>query len=63
MNIEVEEIVENGDGSATLRLDMDSEATAALLSMAIIDAIKNGIEMHKNQTEDYVDSLQLELDL
>ena len=63
MHIEVEDIIENGDGSATLKLDMGPDAIEALLSFAVIEAIKNGIKMHKNQTEDYVNSLQLELDL
>jgi hypothetical protein len=63
MHIEVEDIIENGDGSATLKLDMGPDAIEALLSFAVIEAIKNGIEMHKNQTEDYANSLQLELDL
>ena len=63
MYIEVEEIIENGDGSATLKLDMDSEATQSLLSFAILEAIKNSINMQKNKIDDYVNSLQLELDL
>jgi hypothetical protein len=63
MHIEVKDIIENGDGSATLELDMGPDAVKALLSFAVIEAIKIGISMHKNQTEDYVNSLQLELDL
>ena len=66
MHIEVKDIIENGDGSATLELDMGPDAVAKLLSFAVIHAIKNGIIMNKNQTEDtedYVNSLQLELDL
>ena len=63
MYIEVEEIIENDDGSATLKLDMDSEATQSLLSFAILEAIKNSINMQKNKIDDYVNSLQLELDL
>ena len=63
MYIEVEEIIENDDGSATLKLDMDSEATQSLLSFAILEAIKNSINMQKNKIDDCVNSLQLELDL
>ena len=50
MHIEVKDIIENGDGSATLELDMGPDAVKALLSFAVIEAIKNGIIMHKNQT-------------
>lgn len=63
MHIEVEEIIDNEDGSATLILDMDSEAKDSLLSFAVIEAIKNGLEMQEQKTEDFVNSLQLELDL
>ncbi len=63
MHIEVENIIEHTDGSATVTFDMDSDATQALLSFAIIEAIKNGLEASKNQFENYIDSKQLELDI
>lgn len=56
MRIDVEDIIENDDGSATLTLDMDSTALQALLSFAVVEALKNGI---KDQT----DSRQLKLDI
>ena len=55
MDIEVEEVIDNGDGSATLKLNMDSEATQMLLSFAILEAIKNSINMQKNKTDNYAD--------
>ena len=63
MHIEVENIIEHTDGSATVTFDMDSDATQALLSFAIIEAIKNGIEAHEKDIEDRINSSQLELDL
>ena len=36
MRIDVEDIIENDDGSATLTLDMDSTALQALLSFAVV---------------------------
>ena len=63
MHIEVENIIEHTDGSATITFDMDSDATQALLSFAIIEAIKNGVEASKKQFGNYIDSTQLELDI
>ncbi len=63
MHIEVAEIVENGDGSATLHLDMDAEATETLLSFAVVQAIKNGLDAHEKEIEDSINSSQLELEL
>ena len=43
-HVEVIEVVENDDGSATLVLDMDSEAARAFLSLGVLRAIELGIE-------------------
>jgi len=43
-NVEVVEVVENEDGSATVVLDMDSGAARAFLSLGVLRAIELGIE-------------------
>ena len=43
-NVEVIEVVENEDGSATLVLDMDSKAAHALLSLGVLHAIRLGLD-------------------
>ena len=43
-HVEVIDIVENEDGSATVVLDMDSEAAQAFLSLGVLRAIEVGLE-------------------
>ena len=43
-HVEVIDIVENEDGSATVVLDMDSEAAHAFLSLGVLRAIEVGLE-------------------
>jgi hypothetical protein len=43
-NVEVVEVVENEDGSATLVLDMDSKAVQAFLSLGVLRAIRLGLD-------------------
>ena len=43
-NVEVIEVVENEDGSATLVLDMDSKAAQAFLSLGVLHAIRLGLD-------------------
>lgn len=43
-HVEVIEVVENEDGSATVVLDMDSEAAHAFLSLGVLRAIEVGLE-------------------
>ena len=43
-NVEVVEVIENDDGSATLVLDMDSKAAQAFLSLGVLHAIKLGLD-------------------
>lgn len=43
-HVEVIEVVENEDGSATVVLDMDSEAARAFLSLGVLRAIEVGLE-------------------
>jgi hypothetical protein len=47
MNIKVEEVIENEDGSATLQLDMDNEALSSLLEIAVVTALKETIERNQ----------------
>jgi hypothetical protein len=44
-HVEVIDIVENEDGSATVVLDMDSEAARAFLSLGVLRAIEVGLEV------------------
>ena len=48
MKINVEEVIENADGSATLQLDLCNEALSSLLEIAVVTALKDTIE--RNQT-------------
>lgn len=48
MQFNVEEIIENSDGSATLQLDMDNEALSSLVQIAVVSALKEAID--RNQT-------------
>ena len=43
-NVEVIDVVENEDGSATLVLDMDSKAAQAFLSLGVLRAIQLGLD-------------------
>ena len=43
-HVEVIEVVENEDGSATVVLDMNSEAAHAFLSLGVLRAIEAGLE-------------------
>jgi hypothetical protein len=43
MNIKVEEVIENEDGSATLQLDLDNEALSSLLEIAVVTALREAI--------------------
>ena len=53
-HVEVIDVVENEDGSATVVLDMDSEAAQAFLSLGVLRAIELGLdateEEHKRRT-------------
>jgi hypothetical protein len=60
MHIEVEEVIENADGSARLQLDMDNEALSSLLEIAVVTALKEAIV--RNQ-EHLSNPCQLELEL
>lgn len=50
-NVEVIEVVENEDGSATLVLDMDSKAAQAFLSLGVLRAIQLGLDATENGDE------------
>jgi len=43
-HVEVIEVVENEDGSATVVLDMNSKAAHAFLSLGVLRAIEAGLE-------------------
>ena len=43
-DVEVIDVVENEDGSATVVLDMDSKAAHALLSLGVLRAIELGLD-------------------
>ena len=43
MDIKVCEIVENPDGSATLKIDMDQEAMKAMATYGVYQAILNSV--------------------
>ena len=43
-HVEVIDVVENEDGSATVVLDMDSEAARAFLSLGVLRAIEVGLD-------------------
>jgi hypothetical protein len=49
MHIEVEEVIENADGSARLQLDMDNEALSSLLEIAVVTALKEAIVRNQEQ--------------
>jgi hypothetical protein len=50
-HVEVIDVVENEDGSATLVLDMDSEAARAFLSLGVLRAIEVGLEVAESSNE------------
>jgi len=43
-HVEVIDVVENEDGSATVVLDMDSKAAQAFLSLGVLRAIQLGLD-------------------
>ena len=43
-DVEVIDVVENEDGSATVVLDMDSKAAHAFLSLGVLRALELGLE-------------------
>jgi hypothetical protein len=47
MQINVEQVIENADGSATLQLNMDNEALSSLLEIAVVTALKETIERNQ----------------
>ena len=50
-HVEVIDVVENEDGSATVVLDMDSEAAQAFLSFGVLRAIQLGLDATENGDE------------
>jgi len=50
MKIELENYKENEDGSADFNVNLDQEAIEFLVRKAILDCIKEGIEMGKTAT-------------
>lgn len=51
-HVEVIDVVENEDGSATVVLDMDSEAARAFLSLGVLRAIEVGLEAAESSEEE-----------
>ena len=51
-HVEVIDIVENEDGSATVVLDMDNKAAHAFLSLGVLRAIELGIEATEGSDAD-----------
>ena len=51
-HVEVIDVVENEDGSATVVLDMDSEAARAFLSLGVLRAIEVGLEAAERSEEE-----------
>jgi len=60
MKINVEEVIEHADGSATLQLDLCNEALSSLLEIAVVTALKDTIERNQQYLTDR-DPNQLEL--
>lgn len=50
MNFEIEMYRENEDGSADFHVNLNQEAIEFLIRKAILDCIKEGIEMGKKAT-------------
>jgi hypothetical protein len=50
-DVEVIDVVENEDGSATVVLDMDSKAAHAFLSLGVLRAIELGLEAQEREEE------------
>jgi len=50
MNITIENYRENEDGSADFNVNLDKEAIEFLICKALLDCIKEGIEMGKTAT-------------
>jgi hypothetical protein len=51
-HVEVIDVVENEDGSATVVLDMDSKAAQAFLSLGVLRAIEVGLEATESSEEE-----------
>ena len=51
-HVAVIDVVENEDGSATVVLDMDSEAARAFLSLGVLRAIEVGLEVAESGDAD-----------
>lgn len=51
-HVEVIEVVENEDGSATVVLDMNSEAAQAFLSLGVLRAIQLGLDATESSEEE-----------
>ena len=52
-HVEVIDVVENEDGSATVVLDMDSEAARAFLSLGVLHAIRLGLDATEEKGDGY----------
>ena len=50
-HVEVIDVVENEDGSATVVLDMDSKAAQAFLSLGVLRAIQLGLDATEEEHE------------
>jgi len=50
-HVEVIDVVENEDGSATVVLDMDSKAAHTFLSLGVLHAIEIGLEATEEGNE------------
>ena len=51
-HVEVIDVVENEDGSATLVLDMDSKAAQAFLSLGVLRAIQLGLDATEEKSDE-----------
>ena len=60
MQFNVEEIIENSDGSATLQLDMDNEALSSLVQIAVVSALKEAIERNATLSQENPNQMELQ---
>jgi hypothetical protein len=51
MNILVNTLVENEDGSADVELELDEEAKILLIGEGFLSIVKEWIELHKNDNK------------
>ena len=51
-HVEVIDVVENEDGSATVVLDMDSKAAQAFLSLGVLRAIQLGLDATEEKSDE-----------